>query len=95
ADARRAWARVGRALVEAAVALADGDASRAATLLDAVIDEVTVGGGSDAQCDLFRLAYARALVDSGRRAEARAFLTRLWGAAPRTPLEARWMERAA
>lgn len=77
------------------MALAAGDASRGATLLDPVIDEITVGGGSDAQCDLFRLAYARALSDSGRRAEARAFLATLWGGAARTPLEARWLERLA
>jgi tetratricopeptide (TPR) repeat protein len=94
-DARRAWARVGRALVEASVALAIGDASRGATLLDPVMDEITVVGGSDAQCDLFRLAYARALTDSGRRAEARAFLATLWGTSARTPLEARWIERLA
>lgn len=92
ADARRAWAPVGRALVEAAVALGVGDAGRAATLLDPVIGEITVGGGSDAQCDLFRLAYARALADSGRRSTARAYLAARWGGSPRTPLEARWLD---
>ena len=90
-DAQRAWARVGRALVEAAAALGAGDASRAATLLDPVIADITVVGGSDAQCDLFRLAYARALADSGRGGGAREYLTSLWGGSARTPLEERWL----
>lgn len=90
-DARRAWAGAGRALVEAAAALGVGDARRAVTLLDPVIAEVTVGVGSDAQCDLFRLAYARALADSGRRGAAAAYLKTLWGGAARTPLEAHWL----
>lgn len=92
-DVRRAWAPLGRALVEACAALGRGDSAHAVALLAPVIDAVAVGGGSDAQCDLFRLAYARALLDTGRAAEARARLTALWGERPRTPLEQQWWAR--
>ncbi len=92
-DARRTWSRVGRALIDAAEACARGDAVHAVTLLDPIIEEVTVGGGSDAQCDLFRLAYARALADAGRPADAHRYLDTLWGPTPRTPLEAHWRDR--
>ena len=94
-DARRAWAPVGCAMVEAAAALGIGDARRAATLLDPVIGQITVGGGSDAQCDLFRLAYARALADSGRHTAAHSFLMSMWRGAARTPLTERWLDRVA
>jgi tetratricopeptide repeat protein len=85
AEAQRSWAGAGRALVEAAAAFGAGDAARCAEMLDPVIAQVTVGGGSDAQCDLFRQTYVLALAGSGRAREARAALERLFPAPP-TPL---------
>jgi len=94
-DARRAWSHIGAAVVEAAIAAAQGDGARCAALLEPIIAEVSIVGGSDAQCDVFRLMYARALRDAGRRSDARAYLTSMWGAVARTPLEARWRDRLA
>jgi hypothetical protein len=86
-DAQRAWSRVGKALVEASAAFGAGDVREAAVLLDAILPEVTIGGGSDAQCDLFRLTHFRALAAAGRKAEARAALERMLGAKLRSPLD--------
>jgi hypothetical protein len=85
AEAQRSWAGAGRALVEGAAAFGAGDVAGCARLLDPVIGEITVGGGSDAQCDLFRQTYVLALGASGRVLEARGALDRLF-AAPSTPL---------
>lgn len=76
AEARRVWRPVGLAIVEASAASGGGDFSRSATLLDSVIDRFTSIGGSDAQCDLFRQAYATALVGAGRGADAHRYLER-------------------
>jgi tetratricopeptide (TPR) repeat protein len=89
-DSRRSWSRAGRALVEAAAAFGAGDASRAVWLLAPVVAEVTVGGGSDAQCDLFRLTWVRALAASGRRVEAVSALEGILGAKAETPLDRHW-----
>ncbi|HZR84742.1 MAG TPA: tetratricopeptide repeat protein [Candidatus Binatia bacterium] len=89
-DALRAWARAGKALVEASGAFGRGDVRECAVLLAPIADELTVGGGSDAQCDLFRLTNVCALAASGRRAEARRALDRTLGAKARTPLDRRF-----
>src|SRR5262245_40584809 len=57
AEARRVWAPVGHAVVEAAAAFGAGDRAGAARLLDPVMPLMTGIGGSDAQDDLFRQAY--------------------------------------
>jgi hypothetical protein len=72
-EARRSWALVGRQLIEASVALARGDAARSAVLLDPVMSDITVVGGSDAQVDLFRLAYFHSLLQCGRKTDARSY----------------------
>jgi tetratricopeptide (TPR) repeat protein len=72
-EARRSWAPVGKALIEASVALAIGDAARSAALLDPVISDITIVGGSDAQVDLFRQAYFSSLVQCGRKADAKSY----------------------
>ena len=90
ADARRAWAPVGVALVEASAAFGAGDHRGTVDLLEPVIAGVTVGGGSDAQCDLFRLTFIRALAGSGRRAEATARLGALLAGRAPTPLDEVW-----
>jgi hypothetical protein len=44
-------------------------------------------GGSDAQDDLFRQTYLRALQAAGRRAEAAAYAERMTAGKARTPLD--------
>jgi hypothetical protein len=75
-EARRVWAPVGREIIHGTVALARGDAAGAAARLDPVMPRMTIIGGSDAQDDLFRFAYLDSLKRSGRRADAREFLSR-------------------
>lgn len=72
-EARRSWAPVGNALIEASAALAVGDTKRSAALLDPVISDITIVGGSDAQVDLFRQAYFSSLVQCGRKADAKSY----------------------
>jgi hypothetical protein len=85
AEAKRVWAPVGRAVVEAAAAFGAGDRARAAVLLDPVMPKMTQIGGSDAQDDLFRQAFLRSLQAAGRRADAAAYAARITaGKAPTT-----------
>lgn len=86
-EARRCWTAIGRPLVEAVAAFAQGDAVRAATLLDPVIGQVAAAGGSDAQVGLFRQTYYLSLVRSGRRADALAYWQVLQGDRPPSPLD--------
>jgi hypothetical protein len=86
-EAKRVWAPVGRAVVEAAAAFGGGDRARAATLLDPVMAQMTSIGGSDAQDDLFRQAYLRSLQAAGRRADATAYFAAITGSKTRTPLD--------
>jgi tetratricopeptide (TPR) repeat protein len=72
-EAKRVWAPVGRAVIEAAAAFGAGDRARAAALLDPVMPMMTAIGGSDAQDDLFRQTYLRSLQAAGRRADAAAY----------------------
>jgi tetratricopeptide (TPR) repeat protein len=72
-EARQVWAPVGRNLVEAGAACGQGFYREAAELMRPVIEQVACVGGSDAQDDLFRLAYAHALGQSGHHGEAAAF----------------------
>jgi hypothetical protein len=72
-EARRSWAPVGRPLIEASAALARGDAARSAALLDPVMSDITIVGGSDAQVDLFRLAYFHSLLQCGRKTDAKSY----------------------
>lgn len=75
AEAVRVWAPTGQGMVRAAAALGAGDAATAATEFDAGMPSMTQIGGSDAQDDLFRFAYLDALRRSGRRADARTYLS--------------------
>jgi len=86
-EAKRVWAPVGRAVVEAAAAFGGGDRARAAKLLDPVMAQMTAIGGSDAQDDLFRQAYLRSLQAAGRHADADAYFDRITGNKARTPLD--------
>jgi tetratricopeptide (TPR) repeat protein len=95
AEATRSWAPVGRALIEACAAFARGDAARSAALLDPVMPNVTVVGGSDAQVDLFRQTYLRSLLDCGRKADARAYWTAATAGKTLTPLDRQWLSMAA
>jgi hypothetical protein len=86
-EAKRVWAPVGRAVIEAAAAFGAGDRARAAALLDPVMPMMTSIGGSDAQDDLFRQAYLRSLQAAGRRADAAAYFEVITAGKSRTPLD--------
>jgi tetratricopeptide (TPR) repeat protein len=87
AEAQRVWAPVGRAVVEAAAAFGAGDRAGAAALLDPVMPVMPSIGGSDAQDDLFRQTYLRALQGAGRHADAAAYFERMTAGKARTPLD--------
>lgn len=72
--ARHVWAPVGRNLIEAAAACGAGHAHEAAAFLRPVIESVACVGGSDAQDDLFRMAYIHSLQEAGQPNEATSFL---------------------
>lgn len=93
AEALRSWRPVGQALVRAAANFAIGDMVRAAAQLDLVADRLTVGGGSDAQVDLFRQTYLASLIGSGRRSDARRYFERMTRQRPLSPLDRCWLER--
>ena len=86
-EAKRVWAPVGRAVIEAAAAFGAGDRARAAALLDPVMPMMTSIGGSDAQDDLFRQTYLRSLQAAGRHVEAAAYFDAITAAKSRTPLD--------
>lgn len=87
AEAARNWASVGQPLIAACAAFAQGDAARSAALLDPVMADETVVGGSDAQVDLCRQTYFHSLVQCGRRWDARAYWNTVVDARPRTELD--------
>ncbi|QYY35424.1 hypothetical protein [Ruficoccus sp. ZRK36] len=72
-EARQIWAPIGRNLVEASASCGQGHHHEAVELLRPIIEQVACVGGSDAQDDLFRLAYAHGLAQTGRHADADAF----------------------
>ena len=86
-EAKRVWAPVGRAVIEAAAAFGAGDHARAAALLDPVMPMMTSIGGSDAQDDLFRQAYLRSLQAARRHVEAAAHFDAITAGKSRTPLD--------
>ena len=86
-EAKRVWAPVGRAVIEAAAAFGTGDRARAAALLDPIMPMMTSIGGSDAQDDLFRQTYLRSLQAAGRHAEAAAYFDAITAGKSRTPLD--------
>jgi len=86
-EAKRVWAPVGRAVVEAAAAFGFGDRAAAAALLDPVMPAMPAIGGSDAQVDLFRQAYLRSLQAAGRRTDAAAYDECITAGKVRTPLD--------
>ena len=87
AEAKRVWAPVGRAVVEAAAAFGAGDRACAAALLDPVMIAMPQIGGSDAQVDLFRQAYLRSLQAASRHSDAAAYAARITAGKMPTPLD--------
>jgi len=87
-EARELWQPVGAGFVEACAASGRGEASRAVELFEPIADRLAMVGGSDAQDDLFRLAFFNALAESGRKADARAYFDQIVPAkTQRTPLD--------
>ena len=72
-----------------------GEAAWAADLLDPVMPNVTVVGGSDAQVDLFRQTYFRSLLDCGRKSEAKAYWSAQTKGKTLSPLDQQWLSLAA
>jgi hypothetical protein len=64
-------------------------------LLDPIMANVTVVGGSDAQVDLFRQTYVRSLLDCGRSSDARAYWTAMTAGKTLSPLDRHWLGLAA
>jgi len=95
AEAKRSWRPMGAALVEAVAAFARGEAAKAAALLDPVIGGVTLGGGSDAQVDLFRQTYFHSLRGAGRPSDAKAYWHAVTAGRPLTALDRSWLGAAA
>ena len=95
AEAQRSWAPVGRPLIEACAAYAQGEAARSAALMDPIMSNVTVVGGSDAQVDLFRQTYFRSLLDCGRKSDAKAYWTAMTAGKTLSPLDRQWLSLAA
>jgi hypothetical protein len=92
--ARQAWRVVGVPLVQGCIALAEGDATRSASLLAPIAADLACVGGSDAQNDLFAQTYLVALIRSDRKSEARALLRRRLGDRQPMPIEEYWREGA-
>ena len=75
--------RTGLGLCRGVAALAAGDARGGVALLEPVMATVAAVGGSDAQNDVFRLAFRRGLSEAGRGREAAALMAaRLGGRRP-------------
>lgn len=87
-EGRRVWRMTGRAVVEASAEFAVGNYGAAAALFDPVIPDLTAIGGSDAQVDLFRQTYLRALQKSGRTSDAASYFERISTGKEITPLDA-------
>ena len=89
AEASRVWRPIGVPVVDACIAHGSGNLAGAAVLLDPVIGEMTAVGGSDAQDDLFRLAYLTALAGSGRTDDARRWWETMTSFKALSPLDER------
>jgi tetratricopeptide (TPR) repeat protein len=87
ADARWAWAPVGRSIVNACALLGRDQPQAASEMLDPVMDRMPRIGGSDAQDDLFRFAYCDSLLRSGRKADAALLLKKRLSQKSPSPLE--------
>ncbi|WP_269540288.1 hypothetical protein [Cerasicoccus fimbriatus] len=72
-EGREIWCPVGADFVEACAASGRGDHQRVVELIEPIVDRLPMVGGSDAQDDLFRLAYFNALAGAGRKADARRY----------------------
>ncbi|MFN8040975.1 MAG: hypothetical protein U0Q07_17295, partial [Acidimicrobiales bacterium] len=92
-EATTIWRPIGEPVVRACAAHGRGDLDGAAALLDPVMGSFTAIGGSDAQDDLFRLAYLTALAGAGRDADARAWWTEMTAFKAPSPLDGRLEER--
>jgi hypothetical protein len=82
-------------LIDACAAYARGEAARSAELLDPVMANVTVVGGSDAQVDLFRQTYFHSLLDCGRKSDAKTYWTAKTAGKTLSPLDRSWLSLAS
>jgi len=86
-EARDVWAPVGAAFAEACAAWGRGDHEHAVAVMAPSAELLPRVGGSDAQDDLFRLAYFDSLAQSGRQREARSYYAAIAPAKSRTAFD--------
>lgn len=73
-EEQKKWQTVGLPLIEGALAFADGQFSITKDKWEPIIKLIPSVGGSDAQSDLFNIAYLKTLLNLKQEAEAVAFL---------------------
>lgn len=88
---RFVWQKIGLSLIYGSLAYADKDYHKALDYLDPIMDKVACIGGSDAQVDLFRQTYLKALIGAKRYWEAQSFLHHLTQGRDMTKLERKWL----
>jgi len=84
------WSDIGVPLARGSIAFASGDYDRASSLLQPVLTDSALGGGSDEQRGVFNESNLLSLIRAGRRQEARKVLAARTAGRPLTPLERRW-----
>ncbi|MEO0795367.1 MAG: hypothetical protein AAFX93_09405 [Verrucomicrobiota bacterium] len=86
-EAQNTWNTIGADFSAACAAWGQGDHSRALQAIEPKVDLLPRVGGSDAQDDLFRLAYFSSLVGVGRKSEAINYFPTIAPAKAPTPLD--------
>jgi tetratricopeptide (TPR) repeat protein len=86
------WNDIGVPLARASIAFASGDYDRASSLLQPVLADSALGGGSDEQRGVFDESRLVSLIRSNRKDEARSVLAARTAGRSLTPLERRWSD---
>ena len=84
------WKNIAIPLINATEAFATENYKQASVLLNPVINEIIMVGGSDAQDDLFRQMYLLSLIKSGKKKESLKYLNEISTSEKFTPLQEYW-----
>ena len=87
---RDVWEKVGLPLLKACESFAKDDYLKSAQLLEPVITDIAMVGGSDAQVDLFRQTYLISLIKSGDKENSKNYLKDICTSDTPTPLSEYW-----